>query len=255
MRLFPEEAFIFFPSATIEARPDELGLDYEEVRFEADDGARLHGWFVPGAAGGPGVTIVWFHGNAGNISHRLERLAELRRRFGVAVFLFDYRGYGLSSGSPSEQGFYRDGRAAVHEARSRRPDDALVLLGVSLGGAVATQIALDDAPEALVLESAFLSAPAMARTLYPFLFFDPPLRNRFDTRAKLPDVGARILMFHGAKDETVPLKQGQELFELAPEPKRFLAIEGAHDNDLYQVGGETYWSAWRELLDEVAAGR
>jgi uncharacterized protein len=198
--------------------------------------------------------VLVCNGNAGNVSHRLERALEMQRRLGVSVLLFDYRGYGRSEGSPDEQGTYRDARAAYRYATEAKgvPPGALVLFGESLGAAVAVQLALERPAGALILESAFTSIPDMARAAYPFL---PPvrplIRTRYETIAKVPKLALPLLVLHGERDEIVPLAQGRRVFEVAGGPKRFFTIPGAGHNDTYVTGGEAYWRTLAEFLEAV----
>jgi fermentation-respiration switch protein FrsA (DUF1100 family) len=195
--------------------------------------------------------VVWCHGNAGNLSHRLPHARLLLDRFGLDLLLVDYRGYGRSQGQPGETGLYRDGLAmyAAALARGYRPDQ-LVLFGQSLGAAVALDVARRQPAGALILETPFLSLPMLAHALYPWV---PPLlvRSRFDNASKIRQVLAPKLIVHGDRDEVVPLAHGQCLFELAPEPKRFVLIAGAGHNDLVTVGGERYLQAWHAFLKDT----
>lgn len=243
-----ERSFIYFPERDLVADPDQVGLSFEEVYFVASDGVRLHGWFTPGRQD---VTWLWFHGNAGNISHRLDNLKLLHDELGVSIFLFDYRGYGRSQGTPSEEGTYRDAEAALAYLRTRRDVDPerIVYFGRSLGAAVAVELATCEPPLGLILESPFPSIQALARHHYPFLPIGPLLRTKYDSSAKIDKVKAPLLVLHGDSDEIVPLKAGRSLFEAAREPKRFHVIPGAGHNDTYLVGGEEYLQALRRFLD------
>lgn len=245
-----ERTLIYFPSRELVGSPAMLGLTYRDVWFHAEDGVRLHGWYVPGRIP---ATLLWCHGNAGNISHRLDNIREIHRRLGLGVFIFDYRGYGRSEGRPSEVGLYRDGRAA-REALIREGVRAeqMVYFGRSLGAAVAIALALEASPAALILETPFLSVPAMAnRTLLGsgFLF-----KTRFESLEKIARVRSPLLILHGDADEIVPYEQGRRLFESAAQPKTFYTIRGAHHNDTYLVGGEDYWTAWARFLAPLLAG-
>jgi fermentation-respiration switch protein FrsA (DUF1100 family) len=228
--------------------PTALGLAHEELELRAEDGVRLHGWFLP--VKDSRWTVLLCHGNGGNISHRLDRAILLQSRLRADVLLFDYRGYGQSEGSPDEEGTYRDARAAYRWLREhgQRPE-RIVLFGESLGSAVALELALGAEARALVLESPFASVPAMARAVYWFLPVWPLVRTRYDNLAKIPRLRVPLLVLHGDRDEIVPYSQGRQLFEAAPEPKRFFTIRGASHNDTYLVGGEPYWRALREFLD------
>ncbi len=242
-----EKKLIYFPTRAHDATPAGLGLAHEEVELVAGDGVRLHGWFLP--AKGSRLTVLLFHGNAGNISHRLDRALLMQLRLKVDTFLLDYRGYGRSEGSPDEAGTYEDARAAYRwlAARGTSPE-RLVLFGESLGSAVATQLATVVASRALVLESPFTSVPDMARAVYPFLPLWPFVRTRYDTLSKIGALRVPLLILHGERDEVVPFAQGRRVFEAAPEPKRFYAIRGAGHNDTYVVGGDAYWQALSDFM-------
>ena len=243
-----EKRLIYFPFRRLEVTPKELGLRFEEVRLVADDGTALHGWFLP--VEGARHTVLVCHGNAGNISHRLDRALLMHAKLKTDVFLFDYRGYGLSEGTPDEQGTYRDARAALRYLITERGIDRanLIVFGESLGAAVALQLALEEPVSALVLEAPFTSIGDMARSVPPFLPLGRLLRTRYDNLAKVSGLRVPLLVLHGDRDTTVPFAQGQRLFDAAPEPKRFFAIPGASHNDTYLIGGDAYWQAWREFL-------
>ena len=246
-----EDRFIYYPIRALAGTPARLGLPYQDALFESSDGVRLHGWFVPGHRD---LTWVWFHGNAGNISHRLENIALIRERLGVHVFIFDYRGYGQSAGQPSEQGLYRDAAAALAYVRTlpEVDPDRLVLFGRSLGASIAVEMAAREPPRGLILESPFTSVAAMARVAFPFLPLGPLIRTRYDSLARIDQVCAPLLVLHSPTDEVVPYAQGQELFAAAPEPKWFHAIGGgAGHNDSYLVGGDPYWQALADFLNNL----
>jgi uncharacterized protein len=232
-----EDRFIYFPSRELLATPRKWQIPFEEVWFGPEAG--LHGWYVPGPSP---VTFLWFHGNAGNISHRMEWLQQLRSRLGVNVFIFDYQGYGLSRGYPSEENTYRDARAALDYLRTRGDVevDRIVYYGKSLGGAVAVQLASEEPPYRLVLNAPFASILDMARVHYPFLPLGPLLRTRYASIDKIGEVRAPVLIVHGEADEIVPLAQARQLYEAAPQPKRLLVVEGAGHNDLLPKGGLRY---------------
>ena len=248
-----DRMFIFFPDSNLVETPGDRGLDFEEVFFEASDGVKLHGWFVPGVND---ITWIWFHGNAGNISHRVDNLVALHRRLGVNIFIFDYRGYGRSKGSISEQGAYRDAKSALDYVHSRTDldDRRIVLFGRSMGCAVAVEMASRTKPYAVILESPFTSVQAMAKRVYPFF---PGIgllaRTKLDSLAKIGDVKSPIMILHGDRDDIVPISMGKELFEAANPPKRFYTIEGAGHNDTYAVGGTAYYEALASFLDDLAA--
>jgi len=242
-----ETRFIYFPSRAHEATPAGLGLPSEEVLFTAEDGVRLHGWFLP--VRGARWTVLLSHGNAGNISHRLDRTLFLQTRLGASVLLYDYRGYGRSEGSPDEPGTYRDARAAYRYLVERRrvPPERLVLFGESLGSAVSLDLALAHPAAALILEAPFTSVPAMARTTI-FFPLAPFVRTRYDNLEKVGRLQMPLLVLQGDHDEVVPFAQGRRLFEAAPGPKRFFAIPGAGHNDAFLVGGDAYWQTIADFL-------
>jgi fermentation-respiration switch protein FrsA (DUF1100 family) len=244
-----EHQFIYFPSREVVGTPADLGLPFEEARF--GPGGQLHGWFIPGSSP---VTFLWFHGNAGNVSHRLDWLRELRSRLGVSLFIFDYQGYGLSGGQPSEESTYGDARAALAYLRSRPDVDAerIVYFGKSLGGAVAIQLATEQPPYRVIAQSTFTSLLDIGRLHYPFLPVSAILRTRYASIEKIDQVKAPLLVVHGADDDVVPLAQAQHIFEAAVEPKRLFVVEAAGHNDVIPLGGEPYFQLLREFcgLDE-----
>jgi len=252
--------FIFFPDRTIEATPDVLGVPFEDVPFTAADGVRLHGWFVPApraqtASGARPFTFIMFHGNAGNISHRIDWAKLYRDRLGVNVFLFDYRGYGRSEGEPTEKGTYLDGEAAV-AAMIARPDvdpARIVLAGHSLGAGVATEVALRRPPAGLALESPFASVADMAKQVIPFLPVGLLLTTRYETAKKIAKVTCPVLVIHGDRDEVIPFDQGIKVYEAAPQPKTFFRLRGAMHNDTYLAGGEPYVQAYVRFLASLEA--
>jgi fermentation-respiration switch protein FrsA (DUF1100 family) len=247
-----EEKLIYFPSSDLDDTPAALGLEHEDVVLHSSDGIRLHAWFLPARTGARRFTVLVCHGNAGNISHRLERALSMQRELGVDVLLFDYRGFGRSEGKPREQGTYEDALSAYRYLASERgiAPERIVLFGESLGAAVAVELSSRVPARALVLESPFTSIRAMARVAYPFL---PAgwVRTKYDNLEKIGSLTVPLLVIHGTRDEVVPFRQGQELFRAAREPKRFLGVEGAGHTDSYVVGGASYWNAWRELLESV----
>jgi fermentation-respiration switch protein FrsA (DUF1100 family) len=194
------------------------------------------------------MVLLWFHGNAGNLAHRADLMLELAR-LPAQVFIVDYRGYGRSDGRPSEEGLYRDARAAWRYLRDQGgvEADRIVILGKSLGGAAAVDLAAEVSPAGLILESSFVSVPEMAARHYPFIprWF---VRTKMDSLSKIERVRCPILVIHSPDDEIVPYEQGRRLFEAAGGDKRFLEVPGAHHNELWLVGGADYLRALREFL-------
>jgi len=213
------------------ATPEDIGLEYQTIWIPTSDAETLHAWFVP--APQAQATLLFFHGNAGNISHRLDSIA-LFHQLGLNVLILDYRGYGLSTGKPSEPGTYKDARAAwdyLTEVRGLQ-SGTIVLFGRSLGGAVASWLAARVRPAALVLESSFTSLPDLGAELYPWLPVRLLSRLRYDSRSCLARVRAPVLVIHSRDDEIIPLRHGRELYAAASEPKSFLELRGGHNDGL-----------------------
>jgi fermentation-respiration switch protein FrsA (DUF1100 family) len=231
---FFQDRLAYYPQMgrNLEATPRDYGLDYTPLTLVTADGERLDAWFVP--APQSGAVALIFHGNAGNMVSRMDTIA-MFHRLGYGVLIFDYRGYGRSSGRPSEQGLYRDAMAAwVYLIRERGiAPGQIVLFGESLGGAVAAWLAaqMDEAarPGALVLASSFTSAPELAADIYPWLPTRGLVRLRYDTRAALANVGCPVLVAHSPDDDIIPFRHGQLLYEAAGEPKAFLQMAGGHN--------------------------
>ena len=250
-----EEKFIFFPVAEIERTPRDAGLAFEDVYFTTADGVRVNGWWVPYS--GARITLLWFHGNAGNISHRVDGLKRLHDKVNANVFIIDYRGYGRSEGTVSERGTYEDARAALQYLRSRKDLEpkSVVLFGQSLGAAVATELAVREECLALVLEAPFASIREMARVAFPLLPIGPLLRTRYDVTEKIKAVKAPVLVLQGDQDEVIPVEQGKKVFAAAPSPKEFYTVRGAGHNDTFIVGGDAYFEAVKGFIERAAAGR
>jgi len=246
-----EKSALFFPSRDLHTLPADLNIPFEDVWFDSG-GVSLHGWFLP--AEGREV-VLWLHGNAGNIADRLDHAAAMKEQLGVSSFLFDYRGYGKSEGTPAEKGIYRDAASAFQWLVTEKGIDpsSIILFGHSLGSAVAVDLALDEGNEAggLVLESPFTSAGDVARMLYPRLPVKPFMSVKLDNLGRVGKVSMPVLVIHGEEDVTIPFEMGKKVFEAAPEPRSFLPVPGAGHSDCYIVGGERYWEAWRKLIRKV----
>jgi fermentation-respiration switch protein FrsA (DUF1100 family) len=245
------DGLLYFPTRAFDDAPERHGLAHEDVALPTADGERLHGWWLPARAAPRLGHLVHFHGNAGNISHRLGEAAALTGA-GFDVLLFDYRGYGRSTGRPNEEGLYRDARAAA-DFLVRRPgagSSRAFYLGESLGGAVALALALERPPRGLVLQSTFTGLRDMARLHYPFVpsFLVP---DGYPSLRRIPALHAPLLVIHGERDEIVPFAHGQRLFAAAPEPKRFQAVAAGHNDLLAMMGPRRYASlvaAWAAAI-------
>ncbi len=247
-----DHLFVYHPEPWVERDwAKASGLPLEDVWFEAADGARLFGWYVESRQT-PAV-MLWCHGNAGNIIHRLQNLVELMRVVGLSVFLFDYRGYGRSQGRPSEEGLYRDALAAYRflvTAKGVAPK-RLVLFGRSLGAAVAGEVAARQPAAGLILESAFPSIEAVAKAHYGGLPVHWLLGADYRVLDRLPYLTLPKLIVHGDRDEIVPLALGRQVFEAAREPKQFYLVTGADHNDVPFVGGRPYFLALKAFIASV----
>lgn len=249
-----EKYLIYVPERAIEMTPRSEGIAYEDVWFPAGDGVRLHGWLVP--APDARFTLLWFHGNAGNISHRVDNIKYLHRLLRLNIFIFDYRGYGRSAGGHSdlsEEATYRDADGALAYLRGRQDlaRTRLIYFGRSLGAAIAVEAARRRPPVGLILETPFTSIGDMARVTLPFLPVDGLLRTKYDSLGKIREIRVPLLVLHGDRDDVVPYEQGRRLFDAANEPKTFFQIRGARHNDTYIVGGQPYFDAWARFLERL----
>jgi fermentation-respiration switch protein FrsA (DUF1100 family) len=248
---FRQSSLIYYPNMpgrTLEVTPGAIGLAYEDVEFLTGDNVKLHGWFIPNESAKG--TLLFFHGNAGNISHRLESI-KLFHKLGLNVFIIDYRGYGQSEGKVSEQGTYRDASAAWNYLTGTRGISAkqIIIFGRSLGASIASWLASKQPPAALIIESGFTSVPSMAKRLYPFL----PVRwlsvFRYDTREYVRNISSPVLVAHSRNDDIIPFAEGLEIFEAAPKAKQFLEMRGGH-NDGFMVSGLAYIEGLNSFIDE-----
>src|SRR5689334_10074203 len=239
---FFQSRLVFYPEIGREATitPQTYGLKFESVNLPTADGETLHAWWVP--AEDARGTALFFHGNAGNISHRLDYLQMLNRMH-FSTFIVDYRGYGRSTGKPSVEGTYRDAEAAwdyLRGARSVKPAD-LVIVGESLGGAIASWLAVRVPPRALVLVSTFTSATDLGAQIYWFLPVRLLSRLDYDSARNLREIRVPIFIAHSRDDDVIPFSHGRKLYELAAEPKVFLEMQGGHNEGF--VFSRPEWSA------------
>jgi uncharacterized protein len=232
-------SLLYFPSRAIIETPDRAGLVYRDLGLETDDGEQLHGWWID-ARTDPVGHLLLCHGNAGNVGDRVLHAALLTAT-GFDVMLFDYRGYGASSGRPSEEGTYRDAGAALTCLLEQPGVDPsrVFYLGESLGGAVALDLALKRPPAGLVLLSAFTGVRELGRLHYPFV---PPtlVPDAYPTLRRIHELQAPLLVIHGDRDDIVPVSEGRALFEAAPGPKRMHVFPGLGHNDLVPLAGAEF---------------
>ena len=233
------------PGRALEITPDQVGMEYEDVWLKTEDDVDIHGWYVHGTTS---RVLLFFHGNAGNISHRLYSIRQFLD-LGFSVFIIDYRGYGQSGGRTNEQGFYRDADAAWQYLTGERgisPSD-IVIFGRSMGGSVAAKLAARNTPQALILESTFTSVPDAAADIYPWLPVRWLSRLRHATGEYVRDVQAPVLGIHSRDDEIIPYHHGENIYQAANEPRTLLTIRGGH-NDAFVLDGENYVGGLRAFL-------
>ncbi len=243
---------VYFPMKAMAATPAAIGLRYEDVILETAAGTTVHGWYLPGRENAR--TLLFLHGNAGNISHRLDSL-HLFHQLGLNVLIIDYSGFGRSGGKPGEQQTYEDARLAwryLTDTRGVAPA-RIVIFGRSLGGGVATWLASRETPGGLILESSFTSVPALARKYYPIFPMRWLARIRYDNASRLPQVRCPVLIAHSRDDEIVPIEHGRALFALARDPKRFLEMRGGH-NGGFLVSGESYRAGLARFIADLDSG-
>jgi pimeloyl-ACP methyl ester carboxylesterase len=247
-----ERGLVFQPESYPHGDWHPVGLNFEEARFEAEDGTKLHGWCLPHER--PRGIALFCHGNAGNITGLASSLQVLRDRHGLTAMTFDYRGYGRSAGQPSEEGILQDARAARRwlAARAGVAERDIILMGQSLGGAVAIDLAAQDGARGLVIASTFTSLPDVGVDHMPWLLPRWNMTMRLDSLSKIKHYRGPLLISHGDADETIPIAHGEKLYEAAPGPKRFLREPGLGHND---PRSEEYRVALEEFLGSLAPFR
>lgn len=239
---------IYFPSKGYDAVPTDVGLAFEDLTLRTADGVSIAAWYIPHehARG----NVIFFHGNAGNMTNRLHSV-KLLHRMGLNVLIIDYRGYGRSEGKPSEDGTYEDAEAAwryLTETRGETPD-RIALFGRSLGGAIAIELATRHTPAALVTESTFTSLLDIGRMHYKFLPVRLILSYHYDSLSKVPRITCPKLFFHGREDTLIPLENGRRLFEASADPKEFIETPGGHNES-----GFTYTPKFTKRLEDFLLG-
>jgi fermentation-respiration switch protein FrsA (DUF1100 family) len=247
-----QRRLMYFPTSLVPS-PASVGLsDAEPVAFTGADNVTLHGWFLPSGRAAPTRTVLVFNGNAGNRAYRADLGAAFRSR-GLSVLLFDYRGYGENAGTPTETGLADDARAALSYLLSRRDvnPDRVVYFGESLGSAVATRLAAEHAPAALVLRSPFTSFVDLGRIHYPLLPVRWLLRDRFPSIDVIPSVRSPILIIAGSRDSLVPIEQSRHLYDAATSTKSLFIVEGADHNDEALVAGAGMIDATVRFLEKI----
>lgn len=241
-----QSKFIYYPERNIFMYPDSIGLKYEQVFFKTVDSLKLSGWFVP--CENSNDVILFCHGNAGNISHRLESI-QIFNRLGFSVFIFDYRGYGESGGSPSEKGTYTDCEAAWNYLINIKnfKSSQIVVFGRSLGGAIAAWIAQKKKPKKLIIESSFVSVNDLGAKMFPVFPVRLLSRFKYNTKDYIKNVTCPVLIVHSKTDDLIPFSHGEKLFNLAKDPKTFLKITGSH-NEGFKISGDIYITGLKDFL-------
>ncbi len=230
---------VFFPDPVMHRTPSDAGLDFQEHQLRTSDGERIHAWWLP-VDNNEAPTVLFFHGNAGNISQRIESL-QIFHELGLNSLIIDYRGYGLSTGKPDEQGTYLDAQAAYDYLRRDLgiASQRLIVFGRSLGGAVASWVASHNDCAGVILESSFVSVPVLGQQVYPWLPVRWLSRIRYDNAARMAQLRCPVLIIHSRDDQLIPLWHGQRLHSLAGPPKFFLEILGSHNNG-FLISGNRY---------------
>ncbi|OGW29390.1 MAG: hypothetical protein A2X59_11150 [Nitrospirae bacterium GWC2_42_7] len=229
---------LYFPMKEINETPKNIGLDFEEITLKTKDGINISAWYIP-AENERGV-LLFCHGNAGNISHRLDSI-RIFHDLGLSVLIFDYRGYGKSEGSPTEKGTYVDAETAwdhLVNVKNVKPEK-IIIFGRSLGSAVAAETALKHKAGALIIESGFTSVPALGSRFFPYLPVRLISRYHYSTIEKVGKIDIPKLFVHSPADEIIPFDHGLALYKKAKEPKEFLGITGGH-NEGFLISGERY---------------
>jgi len=230
---FIQPRYVYYPGRTIDDTPERIGLSFENVSLRTQDGETITGWYVPANSTnktGPARTALICHGNGGDIGDRVDTVKTFHN-MGLSVLMFDYRGYGTSTGKPGEQGTYFDALAAWNYLKAEKKTDPkdIIVFGQSLGGAVATWLSEQANPGMLILESTLTSAPDMAAKIFPFLPVRLFCRFKYDSLQRLGKIHCPVLIAHSRDDDTVPFEQGRRLFAAANEPKQFVEMTGTHN--------------------------
>ena len=238
--------FLYSPERDVFSTPAELGLGFEAVVFKSADRLDLSGWYIP--AKNPKFTLLFCHGNGGNMAHRLDSI-NIFHDLGLNCFIFDYRGYGDSMGKPGEEGTYTDAMAAYKWLTEEKkiPKEDIIIFGRSLGGSVAAQLAGRVESGALIVESVFTSFVDMGKEYYPYMPVKWFARFGYRTIDYIQEVHCPVMLIYSGNDEIVPFKFGLQLYEAANEPKEFVEIFGGH-NDCFLTSGEIYTEVWQKWL-------
>ncbi|MCK4667760.1 alpha/beta hydrolase [Candidatus Dependentiae bacterium] len=245
-----QKRMIYFPWQIITDDPSDINLEFEDVYIKTSDGINIHAWYIP--ADGSRATILFCHGNAGNLSHRLDTI-RIFHELGLNVLIFDYRGYGKSHGNTTEKGTYLDALAAwdylIHKKNIQ--SSQIIIAGRSLGGSVGAWLAKEKKPRGLIIESSFTSVPEMGQKIYPFFPIKLLSRFKYNTRDYIQEIECPIMIVHSRGDNIIPFQFGEELFKSAKDPKLFLEIAGDHNGgfidseNVYKAGFNKFFKILR----------
>lgn len=250
---FMQPRFLYRPTQEVFSTPAEIGLQFDKVIFKSADGINLSGWYVP--VDNPKFTLLFCHGNGGNIAHRLDSI-NIFHNLGLNCFIFDYRGYGDSHGRPSEEGTYLDAMTAYKWLTEEKeiPLDNIIIFGRSLGGSIAAYLATKVKTGGLVVESAFTTYVDMGKEYYSYMPVRQFARFGYKTIDYIKNVHYPVMFIYSRNDEIVPYKFGLELYEAANEPKEFIEIFGGH-NDCFLASGEIYTEVWEKWIKLIVDNR
>ncbi len=250
---FLQPRFLYSPVREITYTPADIKLPFEKIAIKTEDRLKISAWYIP--ADNARYTVLFCHGNAGNMTHRLDSI-NILNELGLNCLIFDYRGYGASQGKPTEQGTYLDAMAAwkwLTQAQGTRPD-RIIICGRSLGGSVAANLTTKVNPKALVLESAFTSYEKIVKKFYPYMPVHLFAKFGYNTMDSVKKVQCPVLFIHSRNDKIIPFEFGLRLYEAANEPKKFVEITGSH-NDGFLFSGKTYTTGWSEWLESITTGK
>jgi len=241
-----EDQYIYFPDTVMLHTPADAGLPFTEYRFNTPDGVSLHAWWMP--ASGSRYTVLHFHGNMGNISHRLH-IYKRWHAMGLNVFAVEYRGFGKSSGQPSEEGLYEDARTSWGYLTGKLgiSPAQVIIAGRSLGCAIAADLAGKVRHAGTVLETPFTSIPGMAKSMYPWLPLSLLAHTQLNTLAKVREIHGPLLLINAKDDRVVPPAMTEDIFAVVHEPKTLQTLEGGH-NDFGTVSRDAYFRIWKQWL-------
>jgi fermentation-respiration switch protein FrsA (DUF1100 family) len=241
-----QSTFLYYPIRDITCTPNDIGLRFEKVILKTEDGLKIAAWFIP--ADNAACTVLLCHGNAGNLSHRMDTI-NILNEMGLNCLAFDYRGFGESQGKPTEEGTYLDAEAAWKWLNDKKniPPEQIIVFGRSLGGTVAANLSAKFQPRGLVVESCFTSYVDMGKKYYPYMPIKLFASFQYDTVEYIRKVHCPVLIIHSKDDEIIPFEFAQRLYEAANEPKEFVEIFGSH-NEGFILSGQTYTQAWAEWM-------